>query len=413
MNLTMSNIIILNDLRSIPLLTAIKLKRNISNAKIIAHESIFTNREYGDHTNIIWKSLIKYTLIILFRIEIVKTSIKSLDLNEQTGLNSSLISITEDSGATELKYPNIYKQLKRLALGSKDLVKYINTKPIIMLYIFNGRTASSYLISKHCITNEIPIIYYEYAGHCNGFRLFPVPVHASGRLGDLLIKYYRYGDFNMAQLKLAAIKYKADKLNSKFVINNKTLPSKKYDIVVFLSSDHEFIATDFEIAEINWVGNSEFCNKVIKKYGEKYSYAIRCHPNSLIDPNWQVAYDELREAISKFKCNIDIYKPEDDIDSHRLILESKIVVTDLSTISLDSILLGKKVDIYGNTDINRIYKNTWMNEKNRNCMRDAIVEPLSLSHNFLVFRFSITEKFISLIIFYVHRSFSKYQNWKG
>jgi hypothetical protein len=411
--LNKSTFIIINDLRSVPLMTALKLKRNIPCTTIIAHSSIFENREYADYTNKAWKTILKCILVIFFGVRIIKTKTKYLSVEESMGLQSSLFSITEDSSATEKKYPNVFRQVNKLAMGAKDVVEFLEKQTSSNVYLFNGRTASSYLIAKFCVSHNYPLIYYEYAAHCNGFRLFPEAPHASGRLGKLICKYYRYGNFNIADLKFAAIKLKEDKLNSVFAKNNKQNPSMKYDVVIFLSSDYEYTSLDYEICDIKWEGNVNFCKSVIQKYGEAKTYAIRCHPNSVSDPNWIRLYDELKESVSVFNCHIDIYAPEVAVDSHKFILEAGLVVTELSTISLDAILLGKRVDIFGNTDIKYIYEDTWMNDVSGNYIQDVISEPFSLSHNFLVFRFSKVEKIICRSLFYIHRAFEKFTIWRG
>lgn len=407
------NLIILNDLRSVPILAALKLRNNIPCSSFVAHASIFENREYADHTNIAWKAVLKYILMVFFGLRIIKAHTQYLTSEEVMGLQSSFISITEDSNATEVKYPNVFGQVKRLALGSKDVVEFIEKQKNTNVYIFNGRTASSYLITKFCVANNFPLFYYEYAAHCNGFRLFPVAPHASGKIGVLLCKYYRYGTFNMADLRAASNQLRKDKLNSVYSKNNKQNPIIKYDIAIFLGSDFEYTAVDFEICDIKWEGNAKFCKSVINKYGENYTYAIRCHPNSANDPNWVKLYEELKESLRVFSCRVDVYGPDVAVDSHKLILDADRVVTDLSTIALDAILLGKRVDIFGNTDIKYIYNNSWMNEVSGNYINDAISEPFSLAHNFLVFRFSYFEKIICRILFYIHRAFTKYEIWRG
>ena len=410
---TKHNLIILNDLRSVPLIAALKLRRNTSDASIVAHESIFKHREYADHTNITWKFVIKFFLVVFFKLYIVKSRNTFLNPDECMGLDSSLFSITEDSSASEVKYPNVYNQVKRLALGSKDLVEYISTYQSSNIFVFNGRTASSYLVSKYCVKHNIKLLYYEYAAHCNGFRLFPVPPHASGNLGELIYVNYRYGVHNLARLKISANQFRCDKLNSIFSKKNKQTPNDKYNIVIFLSSDYEYTSIDFDICDVKWVGNLDFCKSVINKYGTNFSYAIRCHPNSSNDPNWINLYAELNESLRTYKCRIDLYGPDSEIDSHQLILEAELVVTDLSTISLDAILLGKPVDIFGNTDIKYLNSHPWMCEVSGKYMHDTISEPFSLWPNFLVFRFSYIEKISCRLLFFIHRAFTKYEIWRG
>ncbi len=406
-----STAIILNDLRSVPLLTALKLNRNIPSSYLVAHASIFECKEYADHTNILWKLVLKFVFVVFFGLKIIRPRVKDLAEDEMMGVWSSLFSITEDSGATEEKYPKIYHQIAKLAMGSKDVIDYLMYNKNDSVFIFNGRTASSYLITKFCVTNNILLCYYEYAGHCNGFRLFPVAPHASGSLGELIYNYYIYGVYNIADLKDASVKYIESKLNSDFAKNNKKKPSKKYDVAIFLSSDFEYTSIDPDICGVTWNDGVKFCRSVIEKYGEHLSYAIRCHPNSIKDPNWINLIVELRNGLPLLKYEIDLYGPDVAVDSHELILAADLVVTDLSTISMDAILLGKPVDIFGNTDIKHIYTDPWMNSYSENNIQATIAEPFSLQHNFLVFRFSKVEKIVCFLLFAVHRSFAKYESW--
>jgi hypothetical protein len=406
------NLIVLNDLRAVPILTVLKLKRTIDFSILIAHESLFKCREYGDHTNLLWKNFLKYILILFFNLKIVKVKTQDADLNDM-GLESSLFSITEDSNATSLKYPKIYRQLQRLVWGAQDIVNYISENKVSNVYVFNGRTASSYLITKYCASNNIRLLYYEYAGHKNGFRLFPVAPHAASRIGEFIIEYYRYGIYNLSAMRVAANNFRSEKLNSVFAKANKKKPTSSYDIVIFLGSDFEYTCIDFQICGVTWHGNPRFCSSVIEKYGRDFSYAIRCHPNSANDPNWNALYGELNKALKSFDCRIDLFGPDIFIDSHQLIQGASLVVTDLSTIAIDAIMLGKKVDIFGNTDIKYIYTNAWFNDLSGPYISNVISEPYSLCHNFFVFRFSRIEKIFCQILYLFHRSFTKYELWRN
>ena len=76
------NLIVLNDLRAVPILAVLKLKRTLNFSILIAHESLFENREYADHTNILWKTFLKYILILFFNLKIVKVKAQDVDLND-------------------------------------------------------------------------------------------------------------------------------------------------------------------------------------------------------------------------------------------------------------------------------------------------------------------------------------------
>jgi hypothetical protein len=327
-------------------------------------------------------------------------------------LQSSLFSITEDSNASMNNYPDIYFQVKNLALGAKDIILYIKKNNFKNIFLFNGRTASSYLITKHCAENNINIFFIEYAGHANGFRLFPVPPHASKRVGELLLVYYRYGVYSLKSLKNANEYLIKEKLNSVYARNNKIPTNISYDICIFLGSDFEYTATNKDICGVVWLGNIKFCELVFKKYGLKKSYVIRCHPNSATDPNSIKLEEEFKVFLKNIGANAELISAHEKIDSHMLIKNSTLIVTDLSTISLDAIILNKPVDIFGNTDIRFIYNNQWMKDLSGKEYSRIFSEPFSLAHNLFVFRFNRLDKFFWKILFYIHRSFEKFTIWK-
>ncbi|MDA9285248.1 hypothetical protein N9P94_00185 [Pseudomonadales bacterium] len=397
-----------------PILTVIKLRRSLPGSKLFAHASVFISQEYADYTTNWWKKVIQVFLKIFYGLHVVPAQASVLDNLDLIGLESSLFSITEDSNASKEKYPEVYRSVERLALGSKDMVAMLQGEHDSKsnVYIFNGRTASSYLVTKHCVSNGLGIFYYEYAAHSNGFRLFPVAPHASGQLGELMLQYFRFGAYNIAQVCAAATLVRQRKLNSDFAKTNKVKPTVKYDVVIFLGSDYEYTSVDPEICGVHWYGNVDVCRRAVEKYGELRSYAIRCHPNSARDPNWPKLFSQLEESLERYSCSVEIIAPDIAIDSHQLILDSEIVVTDLSTISLDAIMLGKRVDIFGNTDIRHIYSSDWMETYSNGQMQHRIGEPFSLAHNFLVFRFSAIESIICRGLYYIQRSFYKFHNWR-
>jgi hypothetical protein len=410
-NVNNKNYIIINDLRAGPILAAIKLKYNITNTSLIAHQNLFRNREYADFTNNGWKALLKITLMIFFKLKIIPSVTSEICESELIGVFSSLVSITEDSMATEAKYPDIYNQQINLAKGAKDLENYLTNQCINSIFLFNGRGASIHLVAKFCVRNAIRVYYYEYAAHGNGFRLYPSSPHGPKALGLQLYKYFKYGLYNLHDIKVAANKFRHEKLNSSFAKKNKISPDKKYDVVIFLGSDYEYAWIDSEITGALWAGNIDFCESVFNKYGKEKTYAIRCHPNSINDPSVDVLNARLYTMSAGFGGLVDIYKPNMAVDSHQLIKNSNIVVTAYSSISLDAIILGVPVDIFFDSDIKYFYEDIWMS-RYEGGHKNTIVEAFSLQHNFLVFRFSITEKFFFKLLYLVNRLFEKYFFWK-
>lgn len=406
-----NTIVVLNDLRGVPVLSALKLRRSIPRSRLVAHISLFCNREYADYTNNTWKLVLKFFLVTFFNLKVVRSYATDLEETELTGVLSSLVSITEDSMATAADYPAEYEQLFKLGLGSKDLIDYISKRQLQSVFLFNGRGASCLLLTKFCVRQGLKVVYYEYAAHGNGFRLFPVSPHASRQLGLLLYDYYRHGLFNFADLRVAALDFRHNKLHSKFSSDNKLAPSEMHDIVIFLGSDYEYAWLDTEITGTIWNGNVSFCQSVFRKYGKGKRYAIRCHPNSIRDPSWVKLKKDLQIVAASQGENVRVYGPDEKIDSHELVRESELIVTAYSTISMDAIMMGKSVDIMGDSDIKYLYEDVWMNAKEIG-IGEAIVEAFSLGHNFLVFRFSLIEKIVCRFLYYIQRSFDKTHFWK-
>ena len=293
--------------------------------------------------------------------------------------------------------------------GAQTIVDYISTqrKDDLIIYIFNGRTASSYPIVRYCFEHRIRVVYYEYAAHCNGFRLYPVPPHASAVLGEYLLIYYKKGNYSPWKCTQAAWQFEQDKLSSNFSKNNKEKPTKQYDVVMFLGSNFEYTSIDEEICGLKWNGNIEFCQKVIEKHGFDKQYCVRCHPNSANDPNWPVLFSDLDEALNRLFVKVDIILPTEKIDSHQLINAASLVVTDFSSIALDAIIMNANVEICGNTDIRKVKQDPFFNDLLEQGLAFSRIEPHALAHNFFVFRFPIHFKIMNYILFHAHRVVEK------
>ncbi len=134
----------------------------------------------------------------------------------------------------------------------------------------------------------------------------------------------------------------SNKLSNKFVSTYENQPTKKYDIVIFLGSSHELSALELG----KFMSNLEFCKTVVKKYGNK-NYAVRAHPNQVQDPTWKTLALELSEYVKSIGG--DFFAPDNKINSYSLIVNSSIVATYYSSISIDAYLLGAKVDVFGDT----------------------------------------------------------------
>lgn len=413
----MKTAIVISDLRSVPVMAALNIFRKASlqgDAILVASERLFYKKEYADYTPIIWKLFLLNILRFFCKLTIVsKRKNSKLTSSDKLGLISSLYSITEDSGADETKYPALYASLCELTLGSKEVVDYLKmTNDVNVIYVFNGRTASSYLITKYAHKQKIITYYYEYARGCNGYRLFPRPPHSSGDIGKIVLDFGKESCLSSPVLYKMSKIFSEQKLNNQFSLSNKNTCKKTYDISIYLGSDHEYTAVDPEICNIEWLGNIGFIQQVVEKYGVNITYAIRCHPNQSADRNWKELVNNIEEYISSSGAQIDLYKPDSGVSSHDLMKNSKIVATDLSSIAVDAVLLGYNVDVFGNTELKQFLNVLNTENINSGSMRVRYVSQLLSVYEILfVIRFSRLEKYICGLYFIVHHGFKKIKSY--
>jgi hypothetical protein len=409
----LKTVVVLSDLRSVPLMAALNIVRSVKDTDeviLTASEQLFYYNEYADYTPKIWKLFLLAVLRLFFSLKLVRKNANTeLDETETLGLTSSFYSITDDSGATENKYPKIFSSLYALTLGSKEVTKFLDSiGDINFIYVFNGRTASSYLISKYAHTKNIKIGYYEYSRDSNGYRLLPVAPHASGDVGAIQWLFWKNCCISNADKNKLSQLYFEKKLNSSFTQANTIKCEKKYDISIYLGSDHEYQAVDSEICNIEWRGNIEFIKQVIAKYGINKSYAIRCHPNQENDKNWKSLISAIDLFIIESNVKIDMYDPISGVSSYDLMANSKVIATDLSTIAVDAVILGYKVDIFGNIELKRFLKELDLDGIfNATLKTKCISELLAFYEMLFVIRFNRTEKHICQLYFIIDHGFKK------
>ena len=350
-------IIILNDFRSFPIFSALSIAKLHGKKKIcFVYSKRFTGaKEYGQNLPEWYKKAKIYFIKIFYKVvEAPKLSDEYLNTSMKVGIDSSLQSITCDSGSTSNNYPFLYENLKQQAIGSNEVSKYIlglKTKPNCV-YLFNGRTASSSSITFALHLSKICLNYYEFALKPNGFLLFPFPCHNTLRIGKELFKLWKNAIISNPILFKKGLNFENEKLNNIYSKYYSEEALDYYDIVVFLSSDHEYTNLQEEIIEIQFIKNNELLDYVINKYGVDKKIAVRAHPNQSNDPNHNVALNPIIEKCNKF--GFYFFHPKSRISSYDLIKNSSLVVVGLSSIAYDAVFLGAKVDIVGNVALKSI-----------------------------------------------------------
>jgi hypothetical protein len=392
----MRKFIILSDLRIIPILASFSIfKFDKKNTTIIVSNDAIMSIDYG----FIFPPLYNWFKIYILRafcpVLVLETSFsENYKIIGKMGLMSSLVSITSDTFASELKYPKLYSKLFRTYLGAHSIVNYLNKfDDIIDIYVFNGRTAGSEPIVKHFWGTKVNLKFYEYSLIFGPrFTLYNFPVHNCYRYGKELLQFYenkKNYKFNFKKVD----NYLENKLSNSFTKKYVDISNDEYDVCIFLNSDHELVNLNKEICENIVISNFELVVNAVEKYGSSKRYVVRAHPNQVKDPSWK----EVLSPIVEF-CeinNIKFYSPESNISSYSLINNSSLIVVSYSSIAEDAIFSNKKVDIMGSSDLKAILDNLPMETQiNSVLLSNVISEILSLKNLFLHNELTSFEKMI-------------------
>jgi len=354
--------IIINDLRALPVAAAISIRSKLQrkNTTIMISREIMRNHDYGQLDSERLANIKAHLLKIFFGAIIVESDSEIEDASDTTGLMSSLYSITNDSLASKEKYPDLWRELLALNRGACSIVKELIKCKAQEVYVFNGRLAYCYAITKYAANSNLKCFFYEYGRQVKinrwkpKYTLTSFPIHRLERWGQELLNFYKFHKFLPAQIEILGDDFKRSKLTNKFTEFYEDGVSSKYDVVVFLSSTHEFLSLSEEIcgnALTN--GELEFLKKVIAANGENLKYAVRCHPNQTNDPSWQDSLKLLKNYCSFHR--IDFFPPTSKISSYQLIENSKKVAVDISSIGIDAIIMKKSLEIFGNPDYRKIF----------------------------------------------------------
>lgn len=404
-------VVVINDLRAVPVFAALKVARMLSatgqRAEVVVSRRLIRCRDFGDYMPMLYKVIVMGVLRICFGVKVIaRNPATSLSDPESMGIVSSLYSITNDSGADQRGYPRIYDELTSLSMGAKEIIAHVDSQAVAKIYLFNGRTASSYPLSRYAHTRRLTTMYYEYGSSHKGFKLYPCPPHASWALGHALMDFYRQGVISLPSLAAQAQSFERHKIDNPYAAANTRPLSKEYDVSMFLGSDHEYTAVDSEICGIEWRGNLDFCKRVVEKYGPGKRYAIRCHPNQRSDRNWRTLSAVIEQFCSD--CGADFFGPDSGVSSHDLIKKSKIVATDLSSIALDAVLLGKDVDVFGATDLRNILQHLHESVRASPLLcKKVIAEMFGLADRLFFIRFNWLETALCLLLTKANAVFMK------
>lgn len=355
--------ILINDLRAGPVAAAISIARKLKNKNarlFILSESLSFN-DYGQTESLLIKKVKVFLLVTIFGAEIYnqksnkfEQEIVATDMTDTTGIMSSLYSITRDSLATKDKYYNLWVTLAKLNAGAMSFAVELNRLGVKKVFVFNGRLASSYAISKAAKQYGWESFFYEYGDLPRRYLVTTFPLHRIEQWGMELYKYYANNILPIPVNWRLRDKLVREKLSNKYTKHYKNGSKTHYDVSIFLTSTHEYMALDQDLCKVSMKKELDFVKEVIARNGRSLRYAVRCHPNQANDPSWEETLSPL--IIFCSANSIDLFLPDSEISSYDLIDCSNLVAVDISTIGLDAILKNRPVQIYGNRGYRYVYE---------------------------------------------------------
>jgi hypothetical protein len=395
--------IVISDFRALPCIAAMNMAIRFSknrNITFVVSKRFLSAEDYGQYFHPIYK-IIKLKIISVFYklIYVEKNSDSALSQSDELGVISSLQSITCDSNASEVTYPSLFAKLSELALGSKEIFKCITSVNLPdRVFVFNGRTASSYPLVRSCFDQNITVAYYEYASnHYSGYRLYPYPPHSTTRLGEDVVRFRSICLRPIPEIYLRGKQWGQAKLANAYTKHYQESAKINYDVVVFLGSDHEYTCLDADLSGFKYIGNVGLVKAVIDKYSENYSIAVRAHPNQVNDKSYKLTLASISDLCNEF--NLGFYGPDSKISSYELIKNSSIVAVELSSIASDAILLGKNVEIFGDLDLRVILSHTSAFQLlDKNYLPVHVREIMSLYEDLFFVKFNYFERLFCRIL---------------
>jgi hypothetical protein len=343
------NVIIISDLRALPVSSALALfcslsgDRNRSEIWISSAKS--SCADYGDHRLSKVRRYIRFTLLKLLGAKVIPTISSSavIPVDELVGIRSSLISITNDHLATAERYPEIYNSLCQLHRGACEITRRLRICGCCSVYVFNGRLASTYAITKYCMQGFSTIFFYEYSSVKSKrikYSLRRFSPHNFGLLSLELLEWYKSSLTPLPERLSHGSNYISCKLKNSFTNCYRHKTQIQYGAVIFLSSPHEYLSLDQSVTQASPIAVIDMILKAREILSAKANkiIAIRAHPNMIGDPSCNDWCEKMQKLA--IKHNFDFIAPDSTLSSYDLIRTSDFVLVDISSIGLDCIFLG-------------------------------------------------------------------------
>ena len=254
------------------------------------------------------------------------------------GIMSSAISISRSENIDEEADPALFDKLKKLAKGAVSASYHAKNADII--YIFNGRTASTLPLRVFADHNHIPTRFYE-AGFALG-RVYPFPPHQTHKYASLIDLYWNQYQDNNAERFSKAYTWIANKFKNPFTISYSTSLNSTYEAVFFVGSNDEYSS----IYDRGW--DHPFNDQIgvlraIRRLFSNGAIAVRGHPNM---KNSDKNFERTLKSVAQ-ELNCDYFDSDNPVDSYSLILAAKNVCVDMSSIAVEAAAIGRRVLVFG------------------------------------------------------------------
>lgn len=339
--------VVLSDLRIRTILIALSIKNKSNESILIISEATINFHEYGSESPKWYKKIKISILKSLYDVRLIKVS-EHGQFVPTKGIKSSIISRTYDHTATEEKYPIIAHHARMQSHGANDVWSYLNDNKIKEVYIFNGRLASSEPIAACVESNKsMDFWFYEWGNTSHHYTLSKNHIHDIRSRSLKALRLYEIRDLFPWNVDLEdrARDFMQNKLKNRFTSAYKSDVQKKYDVTIFLSSPHEFLAID---QRFRGVSDLDFVAYFLAEHCAGKRAAIRMHPNMQLDPESHDLENNLRSLVEGFDC--DVYSPASGVDSYSLIRNSDLVAVNGSSIAVDAYFLDASIYIH---DVNQ------------------------------------------------------------
>lgn len=280
--------------------------------------------------------------------EVLKYTIDNFDIG--TAVISSIIGQYLIADIDTREYADDIRRFMIAALSVyRATQNYLQEHPTDKVYIFNGRMSNVRAVLRACEQNHIPFTIHESGHNESTFSLFENNMpHSIKFITHCIEKTWEEAPDKVQRNEIAASWFQRRASGSAvngytFVKGQKqgTLPedwdASKRNIVIFTSSDYEFIAVGKEWDHHIYLDQLDGLKRIIADiapHKESMHISIRIHPNHTGLPQELEALQALQSDY------VTVISPKEKVSSYTLMQQAEKVITFGSTAGIESAFWG-------------------------------------------------------------------------